>query len=430
MELELRAMKIDFPFELVEVQRFGCSCCGRCCRGFMVPVESVERDAIADLEDWPRRLGVEQIYLRSHLAGAAGYALAKRADGRCVFLDDDGLCLIHKRYGAGAKPVACQIYPFVFCPAAGETAVSLRFDCPAVCENEGAELAEYRAELEELAGQVVPAGTVAVVPRIYGRNAVDGEKFRLVNEAVVKILGSNAVAFNLRLHWLNSFAEYLAKIKWSEVGADELAEILDMFRTGILAELAGYEPLFGKLTGRARKLFGQYLFVLSQPSQNPTLAKVSLVRTLRERLGQTSAMTAFAKPSAELPQVWADWPRCKVGDLDESFGAIEGEVEELLTRMLVCRTASYNYCGVNLYGYDVVSGLRLMIVGVAAAGWLMRVYARADMRDSLRLSDAEKVLGILDGNLGYATALDFGPAKARLEAIVPSMTDVINFACL
>jgi hypothetical protein len=73
--------------------------------------------------------------------------IRKRADGACVFLQDDGRCRIHVEMGADRKPIACRLFPFSFHPADGETVVTTSFACPTVIANEGAPIASQTREL-------------------------------------------------------------------------------------------------------------------------------------------------------------------------------------------------------------------------------------------------------------------------------------------
>ena len=60
-----------------------------------------------DEEGWSDKLGVA-----SYVRLGRGWALNKRADGACVFLDDDNRCRIHTAFGEAAKPAACRLFPF------------------------------------------------------------------------------------------------------------------------------------------------------------------------------------------------------------------------------------------------------------------------------------------------------------------------------
>ena len=71
-------------------------------------------------------------------------------DGACVFLDANGLCRIHARFGEDAKPLACRVYPYAIHPAGTSVTTSLRFSCPSVVQNAGLSVAQQRKAVEEI----------------------------------------------------------------------------------------------------------------------------------------------------------------------------------------------------------------------------------------------------------------------------------------
>ena len=72
------------------------------------------------------------------LDGATGqYMLNKRADGRCVFLDVDNLCIIHKEAGPRVKPTACQFFPLHAVQAPDGIHISLNTGCRRLVEMSG-----------------------------------------------------------------------------------------------------------------------------------------------------------------------------------------------------------------------------------------------------------------------------------------------------
>lgn len=57
-----------------------------------------------------------------------GYAL-NVVNNRCVFLDDDKLCLLHKHLGEDTKPLTCRTFPIVVIAAEDEIRVGLQPTC-------------------------------------------------------------------------------------------------------------------------------------------------------------------------------------------------------------------------------------------------------------------------------------------------------------
>ena len=107
-----------------------CIACGKCCGWWPIPVThaEVKRVSALDFSGWKYQ---RKSYFKLTWKG---WYLRKR-DGHCVFQDDDGLCIVHKRYGFDVKPLACRLYPLdVYKWDDGSVSAALRYDCPAVAQ--------------------------------------------------------------------------------------------------------------------------------------------------------------------------------------------------------------------------------------------------------------------------------------------------------
>jgi len=423
-------MRIEFHPRILEQQVYRCTCCGASCRSFLVAVEPRERQAIEALADWRARLGVDELFVRRRAAGRAGYGLAKRLDGRCVFLDDDNLCLIHKLHGLPAKPLACQLYPFVLTPLAGKWRVGLRFDCPAVVENVGVLLTHHEADLRRLEKQLAtPRLERLPAPPVAPARRVSNERFEAINEALVKIITSDATPLVRRLLWLHGFAGHVGRIRWDRVSEEDFQPLLNMLRGGVLAEVQRAEPPRRRPEGRPRKLLGQIFFLLGQPTTVLTGKREGLAERLGRRWALLRAARQFRRAHGPLPKIRPTWPKCDLSDLEHSFGDWPAEVQQMLTRYLTSRLAGMNYCGPAFYGYGMIEGLQTLLLGMVAVGWLMRLAAVRAGRRHLELADAHEAVLTIDGNLGYAEALNFGPARLRLRVLGEHLGEFIACYC-
>lgn len=105
------------PLETLTDARFGCQGSGQCCRVYRpgpltdVDVAALEaaapalRAALPELPDEP---WIEQ---RPGDDGQT-WRFLRRTAGRCLFLQEDGLCGVHATCGRAAKPEACRLFPF------------------------------------------------------------------------------------------------------------------------------------------------------------------------------------------------------------------------------------------------------------------------------------------------------------------------------
>ncbi len=96
--------------------RFACHGCGACCRtGWQARLTPEEAARFAG-HDWaaedPRFAG--GFLDEERRPDGSVEVRLKWTGGRCIFLDPDDLCRIHKRLGGEAKPDVCQKFPLSF----------------------------------------------------------------------------------------------------------------------------------------------------------------------------------------------------------------------------------------------------------------------------------------------------------------------------
>jgi lysine-N-methylase len=424
-------MRIEFHPEILDLQQYSCNCCGRGCRSFLVPVYPEERKKIEARADWRKEFEVAELFVKHRAAGEAGYGLAKRSDGSCVFLDGDNLCVIHKRHGLSAKPLACQLYPFVLTPVGGTLRIGLRFDCPAVCESAGKKLSGYRAEISRLARQLIKQDIdSARLPCVCPGRRVSPEYFEAINETFIKIVCSDAQDLITRLHWLRGVTEHINMVKWENVEKGDFKDLLAMLQGGVLAELQREPAQRCEPVGKPRKLLGQIFFLMCQPTSIVTGPEEGWLTRVRHRLNLNRDAKYMRRTEGKLPRIQPDWPDCDLSELEESFGAWGDDVQGMLSRYLICRIGSLGYCGPNFYGYSMTEGIQTLLMAMVTVGWVMRICAVKAGRKHIELSDAQTAVMTIDGNLGYSSALGFGPSKLRLKYLSDHLRDFINWYCV
>jgi Fe-S-cluster containining protein len=78
------------------------------------------------------------------------WGLGHQANGRCVFLNAAGLCVIHRQFGPLAKPVRCRQFPYFFAQTPTGVYTSLSYASRAARLNLEPELCEQKEELDAL----------------------------------------------------------------------------------------------------------------------------------------------------------------------------------------------------------------------------------------------------------------------------------------
>jgi Fe-S-cluster containining protein len=100
---------------LPQTEAHGCEGCGRSCEGHLVgPLPPSEVEAIQDALPRLRVLepALEGLTPFMSVARKPGVYL-RLVNGRCIFLDEERRCRIHKHLGEALKPSICRMFPYV-----------------------------------------------------------------------------------------------------------------------------------------------------------------------------------------------------------------------------------------------------------------------------------------------------------------------------
>ncbi len=115
--------------------RFSCHGCGACCKGYVVwPISPAERATILEhaavlAPHVPAPTGQWFETADPSPDGSPAFSLGRRPDGRCLFLDDDGLCSVHRRLGVERKPLTCRRFPLWVARRPDGVALTLKVQC-------------------------------------------------------------------------------------------------------------------------------------------------------------------------------------------------------------------------------------------------------------------------------------------------------------
>ena len=143
----------DVPLVIRDDARFSCTMCGSCCGGHNVG--PVMEDVLEGLDPHAAALERETASPKGlffSMGGRPGEdVLCHSVEGSCVFLDEEGLCRIHARLGAEAKPRGCRLFPYLFVTTPKGVRVSISSECRGFVEaRAGKSLREREPELRRL----------------------------------------------------------------------------------------------------------------------------------------------------------------------------------------------------------------------------------------------------------------------------------------
>lgn len=167
--------------------RFSCGQCTACCDQPWRTLIEAEKTSALDAHDfgaYPQLAGKR--FYRAPADGRKGFfELAKGEGTRCIFLDADGLCIIHKELGPQAKPNMCLQFPFLPARTWQEDRVSVNYGCSSVQQRTGRSLSEQALDIAAVVPvSNRPARPDAPVPLDAGLRLTRDESDALFDRAI------------------------------------------------------------------------------------------------------------------------------------------------------------------------------------------------------------------------------------------------------
>lgn len=416
-------------------QRYSCHGCGDCCRDFTVELSESDRARLAS-QQWKERLGEPvSVEFRGRTY------LRQRADGACIFLQNDGLCRVHAEFGFEQKPLACRVFPFSLAPGPDTALAGINFACRSVRENKGAALGTHLASIRDFQSALPEASRASVV-RLTARQEASREETDAVVEGLDAWLAREDVTFAERLDGLAWFAQSLMAAKLEAgrgrraVRGRRFVELVELLLTALPEELHHLpcEPP----ARRQASLLRQAVFARTEDPKIPSVARRGRLRTV---LSQLARSRRFARGRGAVPAIGLAWPE------GATFAAVEtcvpagsgpdaARADELVVRWLRASILGGRAWGSGFYGWPITEGLGALVLNLATVGWLARAHAAARMAGTARTAphatsgaddgasdapacagfeDVSAALGRIDRSAGRAPWLGGSAERLRLE---------------
>jgi lysine-N-methylase len=403
------------PLQLPIVQNWSCHSCGGCCRQHLIEITEAERQRIAE-QGWTVADGIPAD--QAPVVWFAGppwrkrFRLAHRADGACVFLNEQGLCRIHAKFGEQAKPLPCQLYPYVFHPGGRKVAVSLRFSCPSAVANRGTPVGKQMDQLKSLAAQVVPAHADKIgPPPISPRTRVDWPDFERLVKSIDELIAQPETPLTCRMLRAVSVVRIVAGSKFNAIRGNRLSEFLQILSGAARAEpmlLADAEP-----PSRAGRL--QFRMLAAHYARRDTFEDAS--RGWRGRTRLLKAAVAFARGSGRATPLQPGFREVPFAQLEQPFGGLNRDAESILTRYFRVKIQGLHFCGPAYYDVPFVEGFYSLALVLPVVLWLARWLAASDSRTNLTTDDVSQALAIADHHHGYSPVLGSRSSRRRVRLL-------------
>jgi lysine-N-methylase len=408
------------------LQNWSCHNCGGCCREHQIGITNQEKHRI-EQQGWSAADGVPTDRPLIVPFGKA-HRLNQRDDGACVFLNDQGLCRIHAKFGEAAKPLACQIYPFAVHPAGDSLTVSLRFSCPSVVQNIGSAVSVQRPSIERLTHQILPSDyRTPEAPELFEGSPLAWDDFTKVVAYLDRGLADSRVGIATRLMRILSWMELLERASSDVLHGDRLSELLRLLHdASVRAQPEDDLPLI-KPSRMGRLMFRQLVAQLVRHDTDATArggitGRLRLLRDgLRHTMGRgrvpelqdpVSVQAAFPRRDA-MPHSIA--PRFR--DLEAAFSGRNPEFNELFSRYFRVKVQGNHFCGAACYDMSVLDGFRSLALMYPVTQWVARQRAAREGRTALSLQDVQAALATVDHNFGYSPALGLRSSRRRIRQL-------------
>lgn len=396
------------------VQRWDCRACGRCCRGiYSVPVTNTEREDILQ-QGWEQEGDLRGKGL--FITHGQNLFLARDETGACVFLDGDGRCRIHAKFGENAKPLACRMYPFVLTPTGRQVHIGLRFDCPSVQENHGRPLVAHLPGLRPMVPEVLPdyVETLPVPEFDKGQKLPLQHLVRVVSvfddllcngslSITRRMLGCGVMAHLLHAskvdqlnHRLDEFIEAATKVVLKAIERDSLERVPPRKGTALLFRQA--VGLYNRWD-RMENIGGPVFQRLQQA---------------RSRLVQVRQLM---RGRGIIPALQPEFPQVPFSTVEESFGEVGGTCDELLTRYYRMKLAGMDFFGPSFHNYSFIDGLLALLLTYPAILWSSRVYAIGSGMEEVDVDSLRSALGGVDAQHGRSPAFGLHNERVRIRIL-------------
>lgn len=370
-------------------QSWSCHSCGNCCRSLVGALTEEDKTRIDD-QNWGNKLGAAP-YVRV----GKGWALNKRDDNACVFLDEQNRCRIHSEFGEEAKPFACRIFPFSVRAVEGAWQSSLRFDCPSVVSSKGEPVRDNRQWLQLLLKELnheEPLKSDAVELQ-KGFQATDFERER-INQEYLRWFNDDSVPFRMRLLGAAEITTTLAAANLKKVRGERFAELITLLFEALPKESKQSPP---EATGRQRGMLRQLAFA---HVEHVTLAqrRANYLSRLNMRRIQLQRSKRFRRGQGDVPSIADVSSDVSFEDVEAVSPAqeVREETQDLLLRYITGRIESGSVFGAGYYGWPMFSGWTALWCSMAVVGWLARYVAAAQDCSTMKLHHVGWALGTMD----------------------------------
>jgi lysine-N-methylase len=400
--------------QLPVVQNWSCHRCGNCCREYFVTVTAEERKRIEE-QGWSRRpeFAGQPLFVKVGSFWRREYRLAHRADGSCIFLDENGLCRIHGEFGERAKPIVCQFYPYMLAPTDQELRVSVRFSCPSAVKNLGRPVQNQLEDIKRYAKELIPANVRVPEPPLLRRGqSVDWPRLLAVVDALHDIVKRPGAPVSHRLVQAIAFARLVDQARVAHLEKDAFVELLELLRTASLENVPIGRDQMGECPNWAFVLFRMMVAQCARKDLSPHLR-----RGLRGRWELFRAAIRFSRGRGLIPRLQSLFGDVDFETIEQPFGPMPDECNGILERYYRNKLSGIQFFGSTFYDVPLIEGFDSLALTFPAILWIARWLAATAGRHTLQTEDVVTALTIVDHQWGFASSFGYSSSRRRVRLL-------------
>lgn len=392
------------------IQNWDCQGCGDCCRIEAVVTDEEKRriealDLVNDAEVAPKP------WFERVRRGTASWRLAHRPEGGCVFLTSGNRCRIQERFGAGAKPFVCRLFPFVLIPAGNHWRVGMRFSCPSAAANLGRPVADAKDELARLAQMLeqhaARSAESAPPPALQAGQQLSWPDVCRVVQVLVEIVQDRGDPLERRLRKCLAVSRIGVQTHWENLQGHRVTKFLRAVRDAVETEVprdAADLPPPNRLIGGI--LFRALLAIFAGRDRN-----VHRASRLPGRLRRVLAGWRFVRGRGPVPRVNEFLPETSFEEIERAGGPLP-EMDETLERYYVVKLNSLQFCGPPNFGLPLWAGLESLILTLPMILWLRRALSHLPPVEAVR-----QAIQLVDDHFGGDPMLGFPHVQYLMRII-------------
>ena len=382
------------------LENWDCHCTGDCCRRTIVALtdDDVKRLKLQAWDKHPDYRG--QKIVDGHGLLHRHYTLAKRPDGACIFLGDDGLCRIHRELGEPAKPIVCRMFPMQVVRGYGRAWVTLRRYCPSAALDKGRSVEEQLpvvARLVEEAGEEQTPAPPALVPGVL-RTWAEVER---LTDALRRLLTDERFPPVRRLVHGLVFCDMLRLCRLRRVKNEDFGPLVSMLEQLTLGDdRVGAWFQARRPPGRAGGLLFRQVLLEHMRLYPDYVIEPSWA----ERWRLLRAAVAFGRGKGPLPWLHACFPATTFEDLERPLGHLDADLLRPLNRYFEAAAVSQQYCLTSRAKWSIIESFGALALSYAVAMWMLRLRAtggvptQQDVVDVVGIADRAQGSGALCGS--------------------------------